>query len=193
MAQRNIERETEHHGTLNGIDRGRLFETIDAVEADPAKGSCKFFSSTHWQRGTRSETKISRYQLGGEDIRQDYSIATDEPGALLGGDEAPNPQMLLYAALSTCVLNTFVINAAAKNIPIDSLQIDVEGELDLRGFLGIDESINPGYEKLTMVCRVKGGGTREQYEACMAAGTKYSPNFQSITRPVKVDYRVELV
>lgn len=188
MAQRNIERGS----TLNGIDRDRLFESIDAVKADPSKGSCKFFSSTHWSHGTKSETKISRYQLGGEDIQQDYTIAADEPDALLGSDGAANPQMLLYAALSACVLNTFVINAAAKGIPIDSLRIDVEGELDLRGFLGIDDTVNPGYETLMMVCRVEGSGTKEQYEACMAAGTKYSPNFQSLTRPVKIDYRVEV-
>jgi uncharacterized OsmC-like protein len=130
--------------------------------------------------------------LGGEEIKQDYTIPADEPSALLGTDTAPNPQMLLYAALNSCVLNTFVVNAAAKGIRIDSLRFVLEGELDLRGFLGIDTSINPGYDELTLVCRVKGNGTREQYQECLEAGTRFSPNFQSMSRPVAVNYRLEM-
>lgn len=176
---------------LNGIDTDRLHATIDAVKEDPTKSSCKFFATTAWDYGTRSRTTISHYELGGEDISQNYSLDIDEPEALLGKDTAPNPQMVLYAALNACVLNTFVVNAAAKGIRIDRLELDLEGELDLRGFLGIDESVNPGYNALTLICRVAGSGTPEEYEACLEAGTKFSPNFQSISRPVKVNYRLE--
>lgn len=177
---------------INGIDTDALFSTIDAIKADPSKGSCKFFAATEWRNGTLSNTKVSRYELGGEEIREDYAIPADEPIALLGTDTAPNPQMLLYAALNSCVLNTFVINAAAKGIRIDSLRLDLEGELDLRGFLGIDSSINPGYNELTLVCRVMGNGTKEQYQQCLEAGTRYSPNFQSISRAVTVNYRLDM-
>lgn len=178
---------------VNGIDRGALFSTIEAIKADPSKASCKFYSTSTWQNGTVSSCKISRYTLGGADIPQDYTLMADEPAALLGTDSAPNPQMLLYAALSACVLNTFVVNAAARGIEIEELAFDLEGELDLRGFLGIDETVNPGYDQLTLVCRVRGSGTREQYQACLDAGTRYSPNFQSLTKPVHVNYRLDMV
>lgn len=177
---------------VNGIDRNALFATVDAVKADPSKASCKFSASTRWRGGTVSETKISKYELGGEEIPQDYTIRADEPNALLGTDTAPNPQMLLFAALSSCVLNTFIVNAAAKGARVQSVEIELEGELDLRGFLGIDEATNPGYNELTIVCRVKGDGTKAQYEECLEAGTRYSPNFQSISRPVQVRTRLEM-
>jgi len=177
---------------INGIDTDALFAAIDAIKADPSKASCKFFAATEWRDGTVSNTKVSRYELGGEEIKQDYTIPVDEPAALLGTDTAPNPQMLLYAALNSCVLNTFVVNAAARGIRIDSLRFDLEGELDLRGFLGIDKSTNPGYDQLTLVCKVKGSGTREQYKECLDAGTRLSPNFQSLSRPVTVNYRLEM-
>jgi uncharacterized OsmC-like protein len=177
---------------INGIDTDALIASIEAIKADPSKASCKFFAATEWRQGTVSNTKVSRYELGGEEIRQDYTIPADEPSALLGTDTAPNPQMLLYAALNSCVLNTFVVNAAAKGIRIDSLRFDLEGELDLRGFLGIDTSINPGYDELTLVCRVKGSGTKEQFQQCLEAGTRFSPNFQSMSRPVAVNYRLEM-
>jgi len=177
---------------LNGIDRDALFSTIEAIKADPSKASCKFYSRSTWQNGTVSSCKISRYTLGGADIPQDHTLMADEPAALLGTDSAPNPQMLLYAALSSCVLNTFVVSASARGIAIEELTFDLEGELDLRGFLGIDETINPGYDELTLVCRVRGNGTREQYQACLDAGTRYSPNFQSLTKPVNVKYRLDM-
>ncbi len=185
--------DTSEGQKLNGIDRDALFSTIEAIKAAPSKASCKFYSTSTWQNGTVSSCKISRYTLGGVDIPQDYTLTADEPAALLGADSAPNPQMLLYAALSACVLNTFVVNAAARGIAIEELAFDLEGELDLRGFLGIDESINPGYDELTLVCRVRGNGTREQYQACLDAGTRYSPNFQSLTKPVNVSYRLDMV
>ena len=183
---------TSTQGKINGVDTDALSATIDAIRVDPSKASCKFFAATEWRNGTVSNTKVSRYELGGQEIKEDYTIPADEPIALLGTDTAPNPQMLLYAALNSCVLNTFVVNAAAKGIRIDSLRFDLEGDLDLRGFLGIDGSINPGYDELTLVCRVKGNGTKEQYQQCLEAGTRYSPNFQSISRAVAVNYRLEM-
>jgi uncharacterized OsmC-like protein len=180
------------NGKINGIDTEALFATIDAIKQDPSKASCRFFTATEWRQGTVSRTKVSRYQLAGQDVKQDYTMTIDEPGALLGTDSAPNPQMFLYAALSSCVLNTFVVSAAAKGIKLESLQFDLEGELDLRGFLGIDRTINAGYKELTLVCRVKGDGTREQYQECLEAGTRYSPNFQTITRAVPVHYKLDM-
>lgn len=182
---------TRAEAKINDIDTDALFHTIDAVKADPSKGSCKFFANTEWQHGTVSATRISRYRLGGQEILQNYTIQADEPHDLLGTDTAPNPQMLLYAALNSCVLNTFVVNASAKGIRLDSVKLDLEGELDLRGFLAIDASINPGYNELTLVCKVKGNGTKQQYAECLEAGTKYSPNFQSITRGVPIHYRLD--
>lgn len=181
------------HGVINGVDTGQLFDTIEAIRADASKASCRFSATTEWREGTVSDCQVSRYVLGGTEIPQDYTIRIDEPAALLGRDSAPNPQMVLFAALNSCVLNTMVINAAARGIRIESVQMELEGELDLRGFLGIDATVNPGYDELTIRCRVKSDGTREQLQACLDAGTRYSPNFQSISKPVSVRYELEVI
>lgn len=183
--------EAREEEKLNGIDTRALSEMVDELKADPSKASCKFFATEVWKHGALSACKISRYELSGEEIRQDYTIPIDEPTELLGTGEAPNPQMLLYAALSSCVLNTFVVNASVRGIRLQSVEIDVEGELDLQGFLGIDESVNPGYDELTLICRVEAEGTKEQLEECLQAATRYSPNFQTITRAVPVRCRLD--
>lgn len=176
---------------IDGIDTGKLKETVEALRADPAKAISRWSATTRWRHGTVSDCHVSRFHLGGEDVPQDYTITIDEPSALLGTDTAPNPQMVLLAAINACVLNTFVVNAAARGIHLESVEMEIEGELDLRGFLGIDPNVNPGYDELSVVCRVKADGTREQLERCLEAGTRYSPNFQSISRPVSVRYRLE--
>ena len=183
----------KQRGVINGIDTGQLFDTIDALTADPSKAGCRFYATTEWREGTVSDCHVSRYTLSGNDIPQDYTIRVDEPSALLGRDSAPNPQMVLFAAINACVLNTMIVNAAARGIRIESVQLDLEGELDLRGFLGIDQTVNPGYDELTIRCRVKGDGTREQLQACLDAGTRYSPNFQSLSKPVKVRYELDVL
>lgn len=191
MATRSVE--TEAPKTMqNGVDTQALFQTIDAIKQEPGKASCKFFATTHWHHGTVSDTKITHYELSGEDIPQDYTMTVDEPSGLLGTDAAPNPQMMLFAALNTCVLNTFIVNAAAKGIRVDSVQIDTRGELDLRGFLAIDKSVNAGYDTINFVFRVSGDGTPEQFQECLEAGTRYSPNYQTITKAVKVNYNLEV-
>lgn len=184
--------ETPEGNRINGIDTGQLFATIDAVKADATKARCAFSATTRWKHGTVSDCEVSRYELGGEVIPQSYTMRVDEPAALLGTDQAPNPQMMLFAAINSCVLNTFVVNAAARGIHLESVEMDIQGELDLRGFLGIDENVNPGYEELRIVCRARGDGTREQLQQCLDAGTRYSPNFQSMSRPVRVKYELEL-
>lgn len=176
---------------LNGVDRRQIFATIEMIKADPARASCKFFSTTRWRGGTRSECRIDHYELGGERIAENFTIAADEPIALFGGGAAPNPQMLLFAALASCVMSSFVANASVRGIRLDQLELDVEGELDLRGFLGVEEGMNPGYDELTLVCRVKGDATSKQLQECLEAGTHFSPNFQSLSRAVKVHYRLE--
>ena len=65
------------------------------------------------------------------------------------------------------------------------MEIETDGNIDLRGFLGIDPAVGPGYETLSYIVRIKGSGTKEQFaeirnEAVMAT----SPNFYNVSRPV---------
>ena len=65
-----------------------------------------------------------------------------------------------------------------------SLKIETDGELDLRGFLGIDPNVPPGYENLSYVVRIKGSGTKEDFAEIHDAVMATSPNFYNVSRPV---------
>lgn len=174
----------------NGLDTHALKETIEAIKADPQKGQTTWGVTTTWKRGMYSETQVSGWTLGGQRQPQDFVIRIDEPPALLGGDAAPNPQEYLMAAMNACMLNTFVAACSLMGVRIESLEMECSGDIDLRGFLGIDPDVAAGYEEIQYVIRVKGDGTPRQYEKAHEAVKATSPNYFNITRQIALRSRL---
>ena len=77
-----------------------------------------------------------------------FSIDIDEPFELGGGNAFANPQEYLLAALNACMTVGYVAQCAVQGITIEKLEIATEGDIDLRGFFGLDPSVPPGYESL---------------------------------------------
>lgn len=178
---------------LNGIDTDTLFDEMDALRAEPRKAQTTWSATTSWEGGDVSRTQISSWTLGGEKLAQEFDIMIDEPVQLLGTGRYPNPQQVLFAAINACILNTFVVNAAVRGVRLESLELELEGDIDLRGFLGIEESVPRGYTELNLVVRVRGDATREQFEEIMQSACDHSPNFYTVTQPVPIKGRLEMV
>ena len=171
---------------INGIDTEALNRTVAEVRQDPRKGIAGFRVDTRWKGGMRSDTRVDSWSLGGQRLPHSFTIPIDEPRELCGGDSAANPQEYLLAAINACMLNTFVAVCALQGVELESLSFEAEGELDLRGFLGIDSSVKPGYDEIRTTIRVKGGGTPEQYEKAHEAMKLLSPNFYNLASPVRL-------
>jgi hypothetical protein len=77
-----------------------------------------------------------------------------------------------------------VAQCAIRGITLTQLKIETEGEIDLRGFLGIDPTVPPGYESLRYTVRLKGDGTKEQFAEIHAAVMATSPNFYNVAHAV---------
>lgn len=74
-----------------------------------------------------------------------FTIDVDEPPTLGGTDIAPSPVEYALAALATCQEITYRLHADALGIPLDGVAVTLEGDIDLRGFFGTDDSIRPGF------------------------------------------------
>lgn len=172
---------------VNGIDVDALMREIDDIKRDPASGIVGFRVTSRWQGGTRSEAEVSSYTIGGQTVPRRFTVAADEPFELLGTNTAPNPQELLMSALNACVMVGYVAGAAVRGITLETLEIETAGELDLRGFLGLDEAVPAGYEAIRYTVRIKGSGTPEQYREIHETVMKTSPNYFNIARPVRID------
>ncbi len=172
---------------LNGLDPALIEEAGESIAADPLQGQVTFRATTAWQGQLRSRTEIESYDLAGKRIPRRHRIHSDEPLELLGNDQAPNPQDLILAALNACMMVGFVVGATRAGIRIDSLEIDSECSLDLRGAFGIDPAIIPGAEKIKYNVRIKGSGTREQFEEIHQNVMATSPNRFHISSPIPLE------
>lgn len=126
-------------------------------------------------------------------IPRSFSLAVDEPLGLGGTNTAPNPQEVLLAAFNACVLATHVAVCTMKGIALRHIEIESEGELDLRGFLALDDETEPGYHDLdhrvTLSADVNDDALREIHEAVK----QQSPNFFNMARAIRLRDHLEIV
>ena len=178
------QRKTAEPNVVNGINVDDLFALIDSVKRDAAKGKTNWRVTTTWQGQTRSLAQVDGFEIGGEQVQRRFSIDIDEPCELGGTNQFANPQEHLLAALNACMTVGYVAQCAARGITIESLEIETDGEIDLRGFLGIDPTVPPGYENLSYVVRIRGTGTKEEFNEVHEAVMATSPNFYNVSRAV---------
>lgn len=171
---------------VNGLNVDDLMGLIDAVGNEPAAGETTWNVTTKWQNRTHSRSEVSNFMIGGMDVPRRFAIDIDEPSELGGGNAFANPQEHLIAALNACMTVGYVAQCSVRGITIESLEIITEGEIDLRGFLGIDPDVPNGYEHLRYTVRIKGDGTDEQFAEVHDAVMATSPNFHNITAPVEL-------
>ena len=175
---------------VNDIDLGRLQELVDEAGVNPALG---FEVTTRWDGQFRSATRVGPIRLGnGDRIVRDFVIKADEPEEILGSDEAPNPQELLFAALNACMTVGYVAGAATRGITLSKLEIETRGTLDLRGFFALNETVPPGYSGLEYVVRIAGDGTPEQFAEIHAEVQATSPNYDNFARAIRMDATLEV-
>jgi uncharacterized OsmC-like protein len=161
---------------VNGLDVEYLTNAIEAITGDPAKGQTHWQVTSRWRGGTRSDTSVKTYSIGGQRVAKDFTIRIDEPYELGGTNQFANPQKYLLAALNACMIVGYSAVCALQGIKLDELSIETEGDIDLRGFLGIDTTVRPGYESLRYTVRIKGDATPEQFEKVHEVVKATSPN-----------------
>ena len=112
--------------------------TRDALAAAPPDAALATFRVDSRQAdGLRSDATI-----------RSFAVAVDEPPTLGGADTAPNPVEYALLALASCQEITYRLHADHLGIPLDSVAVSLEGDLDLRGFFGVDHSVRPGFREI---------------------------------------------
>lgn len=189
MQQQAQETRTE----LNGVDTTRLFATIDAIHGKPTIADFRFRADNHWINGALNRTSIGSFYGACETHVRDkpFVLDKDEHPVLLGGDAGPNPVEYVLAALAGCLTTSLVYHAAARGIRVDEVESRYEGDLDLHGFLGLDDHVRNGYQQIRVTFRVKADASDEEIAELVELARKRSPVFDIVSHPVPV--KVELV
>jgi len=175
---------------INGVDRDKLFGTIDQIKGRPELAKFKFEIRNDWQGAAHNRSTIQTFFGAGTNLEHavKFEVDADEPAILLGQDQGPGAGEYLLHALAACVTTTMVYHAAARGIAIEEVESSVEGDVDLRGFLGIDEKVRKGFQEVRLNFRIKADVPDEQLQQLCLIGQQYSAILDSISNgvPVKV-------
>jgi uncharacterized OsmC-like protein len=170
--------------TMNGLDPIALQSLIDSVSDDPRNGLTHWQVSTQWKGGTVSQANVSGYEIGGRRVDKNFELLIDEPLELGGTNSAANPQEVLLSAMNACMTVGYVAVATLMGITLESLEIDTEGDIDLRGFLGLDPDVKPGYDSLSYTVRIKGDASEADFQKLHETVIATSPNRFNIASPI---------
>lgn len=185
-AQHAVALEATH---INGLNVQAAVDTIATLKADSSLARFQFRARNTWINGGENRSTIRDfYGAGQEDTSRStaFEFTNGEPPVLLGNNEGANPVEFLLHALAGCVTTTFVLHAMARGISIIELSTELKGNIDLRGLLGIDDSVPAGYEQINIKMHVTADCSDQELDDLLAYAQQHSPVCNTVCRPVPV-------
>ena len=158
---------------LNDVNLGAVSALVENIQAQPAAANTIWKAEVQWKGAFRSEVRIRDFP----------AIPSDEPAGLGGGDTAPNPVEQLLGALGHFLAVGYAANASVAGIQLDDMRIELEGDLDLRTFLGLANG-NAGYEGVRVTVHLSADASQEQLRQLHQTVVGSSPVGHTISRAV---------
>jgi uncharacterized OsmC-like protein len=176
----------------NGVEIQQLFGTLDAIKAEPSLARFQFRARNRWIDGAHNRTTIRDFYAANQDDAsrsEEFVMDAGEPAILLGTDTGPNPAESLLHALAACLTTSLVYVAAARGVRLTEVESTLEGDMDVRGALGLSDDYRNGFEQIRVSFRVKGDAPEEKLREVVARAQQRSAVFDMVTNgvPVAVD------
>ena len=177
----------------NGVNTDQMYGTLDAIKAQPELGVFQFRAHNRWIDGAHNRTVIkSFYGAGQEDSTRSEAFTLDagEPAVLLGVDTGPNPAEYLLHALAACLTTTLVYVAAARKVRLTEVESTLEGDIDVRGCLGLSDEVRNGFSRIRASFTVKGDAPAETLREIVERAQARSAVFDMVSHGVPVEVGV---
>jgi uncharacterized OsmC-like protein len=178
---------------LNGVDTPTLLATINAVGAQPELARFQFRAKSRWIAGTHSQSTMHGFSgAGGEHTHiAPYRADSDHPQVLCGADAGPSPVEWVLHALASCLTAGIANVAAARGVKLNKVESTVEGDIDLRGILGLSKEVRNGYQAIRVSFEIDGDASPDQLEQIVAQSKARSAVFDIITNGVPIEVGVK--
>jgi len=175
---------------VNGVNLDVLQTTINNIQQDPELAKCRFHITNKWISGTHNRSLASSFYGAKQEIQHESTLElnSDEPTILAGNDKAPNPVEHLLNSLAGCITTGMVAHAAVRGIEIQELESELEGDIDIRGFLGLEPDVPRELTEIRIKVKVK--ADPENIEKLRELA-EFSPIYNTLTKGVKVDMQIE--
>lgn len=176
----------------NGVDTPTLFATIDAVAAQPELAKFQFRASNRWQGGTHSRSRIESFSgAGGDHLHaSEFEYGADHPPVLVGKDQGPTPVEFLLHGLAACLTAGIANIAAARGVNLTEVESTLEGDMDMRGILGLSDEVRNGYDRVRVSFKIKGDAPEEKLRQIVEQSRSRSAVYDVLTNGVPIDISV---
>lgn len=175
---------------VNGVNVDQIHSVIDAIGADPGFGQFQFRARNRWINGGLNRSEIHDFHAGGrEDETRSgpFSLDADEPQLVAGNDSAPNSMEYLLHALVSCLTGTLVYHAAVRGIAIAGVNSRIEGDMDVRGLLGLSDEARKGFHHVRVTMTVDSDADVDTLTECAL----FSPVYDVVSKSLPVEFRLE--
>jgi len=179
----------------NGVDTPTLFATLDAVKAQPELARFQFRARNRWVSGTHNRSTIQGFfGAGQEDASrtEPFAYDADHPAVLVGTGKGPTPVEFLLHAIAACLTAGLANIAAARGVTLTAVESTVEGDIDLRGILGLSDDVRNGYEGIRVRFEIEGDAPDDVLRGLVAQSRARSAVYDVLTNgvPVQIDVAV---
>ena len=173
---------------LNGVDTPTLFATLDAVKKQPDLARFQFRATNRWQHGTHSRSPLESFSgAGGEKKHvREFTFDADHPQVLVGRNQGPTPVEFLLHAIAACITAGVANIAAARGVTLHEIESSVEGDIDLRGILGLSKDVRNGYEQVRVNLQIRGDASPEKLREIVEQSRARSAVYDVLTNGIPV-------
>lgn len=194
MAEIAVQTPKRERVPLNGVDVPNLFATINVVKENPPLAKFQFRSRHRWLKGTHSRGTIETFSgAGGEHThKRTFTVDADHPAVLVGEDQAPLPVEYVLYGLGACIIGGIANIAAARGVTLSEVEASIEGDMDLRGILGLSPDVRNGYEGIRATFTIKGDAPEEKLREVVEQARARSAVFDILTNQVPVQIGVDV-
>ena len=175
---------------VNGVDVDQINRFIERVDDDPSFAEMQFRASNEWIDGGANRTRIKEFYAGCEEDTTravPFELDSDEPKIIAGNDATPNPVVYVLHALIGCLTTTLVYHAAVRGIEIESVESNLEGDLDVRGLLGLSDEVRKSYHHVRVNMRVKSDACADDLREL----AMFSPVYDMVSKSLPVAFNLE--
>ncbi|HZC50395.1 MAG TPA: OsmC family protein [Nitrososphaeraceae archaeon] len=170
----------------SGVNAQLLGTVIESIKNQPEMGKVTFQLQTRWQSGDgfKITSTGKNFQIGGQTIerRQAFTLASDFPDELGGMSKGPTVCEMCMASIASCISQTIVAYATMMGVQLDSIRIETEGDVDIRGFTGVSEKVRPGAQEFRINIHLESKtASKDQLEKLHELGKKFSPAMDTLT------------
>jgi uncharacterized OsmC-like protein len=188
-----LKQEEQIEKVVNGVSVTKLFQTVGAIQSNSSIADFNFRAKGKWVNGGHNRTIINDFYGACQthSRSQPFVYEKDEPPVLLGEDHGANPVEYALAALNGCLTSSLIYHAAAQGVKIEDVETTLSGDIDLHGFLGLDENVRNGYKKIQVNFSIKSDASEEKLRELVELAQKRSPVFDIISHPTPVEVSME--